>query len=73
MNFYEHTYITTPELSKEDLDSVRKKIDEIIKKNDSKILKEEDWGLRSLAYQIKKNSKGKYCNLYIEGKNKVIK
>ena len=37
MNFYEHTYITTPELSKEDLDSVRKKIDEIIKKNDSKL------------------------------------
>ena len=73
MNFYEHTYITTPELSKEDLDSVRKKIDEIIKKNDSKILKEEDWGLRSLAYQIKKNSKGKYSNLYIEGNNKVIK
>jgi len=73
MNFYEHTYITTPELSKDDLDSVRKKIDEIIKKNDSKILKEEDWGLRSLAYQIKKNSKGKYCNLYIEGNNKVIK
>ena len=60
MNFYEHTYITTPELSKEDLDSVRKKIDEIIKKNDSKILKEEDWGLRSLAYQIKKNSNLKH-------------
>jgi len=69
MNFYEHTYITTPELSNEDLNSVRKKIDEIIKKNNSKILKEEDWGLRSLAYQIKKNSKGKYCNLYIEGGN----
>lgn len=73
MNYYEHTYITTPELSAQDIDSVRSKINDILKKNNSKVLKEEDWGIRSLAYSIKKNSKGKYCNLYIEGNNKVIK
>jgi len=73
MNFYEHTYITTPELSLQDLDNVKKKIIDIINKNNSKIIKEEDWGIRSLAYPIKKNTKGKYSNLYIEGNNKVIK
>ena len=41
--------------------------------NDGKIIKEEDWGIRSLAYPIKKSSKGKYSNIYIEGNNKVIK
>jgi len=73
MNFYEHTYITSPELSSQETDSVRKKINDILEKNDGKILKEEDWGIRSLAYPIKKNSKGKYSNIYIEGNNKVIK
>ena len=73
MNYYEHTYITTPELSVQDIDSIRNKINDILKKNNSKVLKEEDWGIRSLAYSIKKNSKGKYSNLYIEGNNKVIK
>ena len=58
MNFYEHTYITSPELSSQETDSVRKKITDILEKNDGKILKEEDWGIRSLAYPIKKSSKG---------------
>jgi small subunit ribosomal protein S6 len=73
MNFYEHTYITSPELSSQETDSVRKKITDILEKNDGKIIKEEDWGIRSLAYPIKKSSKGKYSNIYIEGNNKVIK
>jgi len=73
MNFYEHTYITTPELTVQELDSIKNKINEILKKNHSKIIKEEDWGIRTLAYSINKNSKGKYSNLYIQGNNKVIK
>ena len=73
MNLYEHTYITTPELSSEENNSVRQKINDILEKNNSKIVKEEDWGVRTLAYPINKNSKGKYSNIYIEGNNKVIK
>ena len=73
MNFYEHTYITLPELNDKELNSLRNKISDILKKNDSKIVKEEDWGIRNLAYSINKNTKGKYCNIYIEGNNKVIK
>lgn len=73
MNLYEHTYITVPELNDQDSESVRNKINDILKKNNSKILKEEDWGIRTLAYPINKNFKGKYSNIYIEGNNKVIK
>jgi small subunit ribosomal protein S6 len=73
MNLYEHTYITVPELNDQDSDSVKHKINDILKKNNSKILKEEDWGIRTLAYPINKNFKGKYRNIYIEGNNKVIK
>jgi len=73
MNYYEHTYITVPELNEEGSNSIKEKIEEILKKNDSKIVKEENWGVRSLAYSIKKNYRGKYNNLYIEGNSKVIK
>jgi small subunit ribosomal protein S6 len=73
MNYYEHTYITTPELGTQEIESVRKKITDILEKNESKIVKEEDWGIRTLAYPINKSTKGKYSNIYIEGNNKVIK
>ena len=73
MNYYEHTYITVPETNESNADSIKAKINDILEKNDSKIIKEEDWGIRSLSYPIKKNNKGKYSNLYIEGNSKVIK
>ena len=73
MNYYEHTYITVPEINESSADSIKAKINDILEKNDSKIVKEEDWGIRALSYPIKKNNKGKYNNLYIEGNNKVIK
>ena len=73
MNYYEHTYITASELNNQELETIRKKINEILEKNESKIVREEDWGIRTLAYQIKKSSKGKYNNIYIQGNSKVIK
>ena len=73
MALYEHTFIATPELSANELDSLNKKIASILEKNGSKIIKKEDWGIRTLAYPIKKNTKGNYNNLYIDGNNKIIK
>ena len=73
MALYEHTFIATPELSANELDSLNEKIDSILEKNGSKIIKKEDWGIRTLAYPIKKNTRGNYNNLYIDGNNKIIK
>jgi small subunit ribosomal protein S6 len=73
MALYEHTFIATPELSTNELDSLNEKIASILEKNGSKIVKKEDWGIRTLAYPIKKNTKGNYNNLYIDGNNKIIK
>jgi small subunit ribosomal protein S6 len=73
MALYEHTFIATPELSSSELDSLNEKILSILEKNGSKIVKKEEWGIRTLAYPIKKNTKGNYNNLYIEGNNKIIK
>ena len=73
MNIYEHTYIAAPEANKKDIDAIESKIEEIVKKSSGKIYKVEDWGLRNLAYPIKKNNKGYYRNLYLEGDSKTIK
>ena len=73
MALYEHTFIATPELSANELDSLNEKIASIWEKNGSKIIKKEDWGIRTLAYPIKKNTRGNYNNLYIDGNNKIIK
>jgi len=73
MALYEHTFIATPELSASELDSLNKKIKSILEKNGSKIIKKEEWGIRALAYPIKKNTKGNYNNLYIDGNNQIIK
>ena len=45
---------------------------EKINKSGGKILKTEFWGLRSLAYKIKKNSKGYYYLINSECDTKVL-
>lgn len=73
MNIYEHTYIATPEVNKKDIENIEKKIVDILNKSSGKIHKTEDWGLRNLAYPIKKNNKGYYRNLYLKGNKDAIK
>ena len=73
MNIYEHTYIAAPEANKKDIENIENKIEEILNKSSGKIHKIEDWGLRNLAYPIKKNNKGLYRNLYLEGNKDSIK
>ena len=57
MNIYEHTYIAAPEANKKDIENIEKKIEDILSKSSGKIHKTEDWGLRNLAYPIKKNTR----------------
>ena len=62
--FYEHTYIATPDCNKKDIDNIEKKIESILTSNAGKIVRKEDWGLRNLAYPIKKMLK-EFIKIYI--------
>jgi len=42
MTLYEHTFIATPELSTNELDSLNEKIQSILEKNGSKLLKKKN-------------------------------
>ena len=57
---YENVFIFSGQLSKKSAeDKFQESLDEI-KEAGGEVLKKESWGLRDLAYKIKKNSKGYY-------------
>ena len=69
---YESVFILSGQISAK---SAEKKFDsftEKIDKSGGKILKTESWGLRSLAYKIKKNSKGYYYLINSECDTKIL-
>ena len=70
---YETVFILTPVLSEEQareaVDSYRK----LIKDNEGKIVTEEHWGLRKLAYPIQKKSTGFYHVLQFNAPASIIK
>lgn len=60
MPFYETVFIARQDLSTAQVEELTKQFSEIITKAGGKITKTESWGLRNLAYRIKKNRKGHY-------------
>ena len=72
MNCYEHTFITKQDLSDGQAKKLLNKYEELIKANSGKIVKIEEWGLRSLSHRIKNNRKGFYFHLKFEGIGKTI-
>ena len=63
MSLYELTFILRQDIANSEIKKIKDKMIHAIKENGGKILKEEYWGLRSLAYIIKKNKKGHYIML----------
>ena len=60
MNNYELMVIFTPVLSEEDYKASQKKFSAFVKENGGKIVHENPWGLKSLAYSIQKKTTGLY-------------
>lgn len=60
MAFYELTYIIRPDVPTTTVDTVAGKVADLVKKHKGKLIKAEQWGLRTLAYPIKKHRKGYY-------------
>lgn len=60
MPFYETVFIARQDLGVPQVEELTKQFSEIITQAGGKITKTESWGLRNLAYRIKKNRKGHY-------------
>ena len=72
MNCYEHTLISKGDLPESQNKKLVDKYSNIINKNLGKVLKMEEWGLRSLSYKIKNNKKGYYFQIKFKGVGKKM-
>ena len=66
MAFYEVTTILRHDLSKADVQKLIEEFSKIITDRKGTVVKEEYWGLRSLAYKINKNGKAHYQFLCLD-------
>jgi len=72
MALYEHLLIARQDISAQQVDALATHLKTIIEGEDGKVEKQEYWGLRSLAYRIKKNRKGHYVLLNINAPGKAV-
>lgn len=69
---YEHVFIARQEISPQQVDALTQQFTEIIANQGGSVKKTENWGLRNLAYKIKKNRKGHYVLMNIEADPKAV-
>jgi small subunit ribosomal protein S6 len=66
MAYYEHVLIARPDISPQQVDALIEDITRTVQELGGKVTKNEYWGLRNLAYRVRKNRKGHYCLLNLD-------
>ncbi len=69
MKKYEIMYILKPELDAEGTKAAIASLQTILSSNGAKIVDVNEWGLKDLAYDIKKEKKGYYVVVKIEAED----
>ena len=72
MAYYESVFIARQDISVTQVEELTDTFTKVINDNDGKIVKTENWGLRTLAYRIKKNRKGHYIMFNIDAPGAAI-
>ena len=60
MPLYETVFISRQDLSPAQNEALTEQFTQVVNDNGGKIAKTESWGLRNMAYKIRKNKKGHY-------------
>ena len=66
MALYEHVFLARQDLSQAQVDALAATATEIVEANNGKVTKTETWGLKNLAYKIKRNRKAHFVMLNID-------
>lgn len=72
MALYETVFIARQDLTVDDVDALSNKLAKIITEGNGKIVSKEYWGLRNLAYKVKKNSRGHYILFNIDAEYAAV-
>ena len=66
MPLYESTFIARQDMSRQDITKLADSLVSIVEAGGGKVVKNEYWGLKTLAYKINKHRKGHYTMLAID-------
>ena len=71
-SLYESVFIFRQDITVSEVNKNIEQLVQVIKSGSGSVLKHEYWGLKSLAYPIKKNKKGHYVMLVIDANTQVL-
>ena len=66
MAYYENVFVARQDMSPAQVETLADSYASLIEEAGGKVLKREHWGLKTLAYRIKKNRKGHYVMFDVE-------
>ncbi len=66
MPLYEHVFLARQDLSQAQVDALAANATEIVEQGGGKVSKTETWGLKGLAYKMKKSRKAHYALMNID-------
>ncbi len=72
MPFYENVFIVRPDASPQQVENLAARMETLIKDQGGDVPKTEFWGLKSLAYKIKKNRKGHYVHMNVDAPSEAV-
>jgi len=72
MALYEHVFIARQDINASQVEGITADFSKIIEENEGKVAKTEYWGLKNLAYKIKKNRKGHYVLMNIDAPHAAL-
>ncbi|GGK43313.1 30S ribosomal protein S6 [Salinarimonas ramus] len=72
MALYEHVFLARPDVTSQQVESMVETFKGIIEGNGGKVEKVEPWGLKTLAYRIKKSRKAHFTLLNIDAPHPAV-
>lgn len=72
MALYEHIFLTRHDISAQQVEGLTGKFQSILEENGGKVTKVEYWGLKTLAYRMKKSRKAHFSLLNIDAPHSAV-
>ncbi|HWI26683.1 MAG TPA: 30S ribosomal protein S6 [Stellaceae bacterium] len=72
MPFYENVFIARQDISAAQVEALADAFTTLVTEQGGQVAKREYWGLRNIAYRIKKNRKGHYVMLNLDAPPKAV-
>ena len=72
MPMYEHVFLARQDLSQAQVDALAATATQIVEAGEGKVTKTETWGVKNLAYKIKRNRKAHFVMINIDAPAGVV-